>query len=79
MEDCFADVTREGEWLGWCGWGGTGVISRRDQVCVKFVDVGNVVGANGNGSNRLGGAGKGDSGAVFTVIGCKLGAAVHLM
>ncbi len=68
MEDCFANVAGEGEWLGWCGWDGAGVILRRDWVCVEFVDVGNVVGADG--SDRLGGAGKGDGGAVFVIIGC---------
>ncbi len=52
------------------------MIFRRDRVCVKFVDVGNVVGADGR--NRLGGAGKGDGGAIFVIIGCKLGTAVHL-
>ena len=50
------------------------VILRRDWVCVKFVDLGNVVGADG--SNRLGGAGEGDSGAVFVIVGCKLGTVV---
>ncbi len=43
-------------------------------MCVKFVDVGNVVGSDS--SNRLGGTGKGDGGAVFIIVGCKLGAAI---
>ena len=55
-------------WMGWCRSDGL--------ACVKFIDMGNVVGANG--SNRLGGAGKGDGSVVFIIIGCKLGTAVHL-
>ena len=75
MKDCFADVVREGEWLRWCGWDGAGVISRRDRLCVKFVDMGNVV-VGADSSNRLRGTGKGDSGVVFIIVSCKLSAAV---
>ncbi len=53
-------------WMGWCRSDGL--------ACVKFIDMGNVVGANG--SNRLGGAGKGDGSVVFIIIGCKLDTAV---
>ncbi len=74
MEDCFADVAGEGEWLRWCGWGAAGVILRRDWLCVKFVDVGNVVGSDS--SNRLGGTGEGDGGAIFIIVGCELGTAI---
>ena len=70
-EDCFADVAGEGEWLRWCGWDGAGVISRRDRLCVKFVDMGNVV-VGADSSNRLRGTGKGDSGVVFIIVSCKL-------
>ncbi len=43
-------------------------------MCVKFIDVRNVVGSNS--SNRLGGTGKGDGSVVFIIVGCELGAAI---
>jgi hypothetical protein len=74
VEDCFADITWEGEWLRWCGCCGVLMVSRGGRLSVEFVDVWNVVGANC--CNRLGGACKWDGCTVFIFVGCELGAAV---
>jgi len=74
VKDSFADVARKGERLRRGGRVGVGVMSWGDWLGVKFVDVGDVIGANG--CDGLGGTGQANGLAVFIVIGCKLGMSV---
>jgi len=74
VKDSFADVSRKGERLGRGGRVGGGVVPWGDWLGVEFVDVGDVIGANGR--NGLGGTGQANGLAVLIVVGCELGVPV---
>ena len=66
------DVARVCIWLGGLWWWGVVVCGNR--LGVEFVDVGDVIGANGR--NGLGGTGQANGLAVLIVVGCELGVPV---